>query len=64
MPNKEVKAMKLELSDIETNAVKHALERYEESLKKDKGDKGIEYELDAITCVMEKMDAKAHVAGV
>ena len=56
--------MKLDLSDIETNAVKHALERYEEYLEKSTGEMGKEYELDAVTCVINKMDSKAHIPGV
>ena len=56
--------MKLNLSDIETNAVKHALERYKESLKKDEGEQGLEYEMDAVTCVIEKLDARSHAPGI
>jgi hypothetical protein len=63
--NKEVRAMKLSLSDIETNAVKHALEAYSKELEQSKASsKGSEYELDAVRCVINKMDTVAHSPGM
>jgi len=56
--------MKLNLSDLETNAVKHALEKYMKELDTPQTDKATEYELDAVRCVIEKMDKVAHAPGM
>jgi len=56
--------MKLNLSDIETNAVKHALEKYRETLQGTDGDMGVKFELEAVECVIDKMDSVAHASGM
>ena len=57
--------MKLSLSDIEANALKHALEAYEKELSSSSsGDaKATKYELGAIKGVISKMDVVSHAPG-
>ena len=58
--------MKLNLSDIEANAVKHALEAYEKELSDGSSSsmKGTEYELSAVKDVIIRMDLVGHAPGM
>lgn len=56
--------MKLNLSDMETNAVKHALEKYRQSLEAGETDKATEHELHAVKSVIERMDTVSHAPGM
>lgn len=57
--------MELRLTDIEANAVQHALNKYIESLEKSGGrdKKGVQFEEDAARCVLAKLQALSGASG-
>jgi hypothetical protein len=55
--------MDMRLSDIEANAVLHALRKYLSSLDESSADKGVKYEADAVKSVIEKMAGTSGASG-
>ncbi len=55
--------MDLKLDDTEASAVKHALEHYLSSLEKSEQKKGVQFEEDAVQCVIQKMRSLPGVPG-
>jgi hypothetical protein len=56
--------MELRLSDIEANAVKHALEKYYTELGQDtRKEKGVGFETDAVKRVIQKMQSLSGASG-
>ncbi len=55
--------MDLKLNDTEASAVKHALEQYLSGLEKSKQKKGVQFEEDAIQCVIQKMQSLSGASG-
>jgi hypothetical protein len=60
---KEGQSMNLKLNDTEASAVKHALEQYLLSLEKSEQKKGVQFEEDAIQCVIQKMQSVPGAVG-
>ncbi len=55
--------MDLKLTDPEANAVKHALEHYLKELKHSGQKPGVQFEEDAVECVIQKMQTKSGAPG-
>jgi hypothetical protein len=55
--------MDLRLTDIEANAVLHALRKYLSGLDESSADKGVKYEADAVKSVIEKMAGASGASG-
>lgn len=57
--------MELKLTDIEANALQHALKRYLEDLEKSGGKdrKGVQFEEDAVRCVIQKIQNLSGASG-
>jgi len=63
---KEETNMKLSLSDIEANALKHALDAYEKELSSSTSSdtKGTAYELNAVKGIISRLEVTAHAPGM